>query len=133
MSGFNFFNSNEAPLPVGPYSSGVILENGFIFLSGQISLNKNGELVGKNIREQTENVLNKIKVILNEKGYSIYDIIKCTVYLKNINDFNEMNEVYENFFNGHKPVRTTIEVSNLPKNALVEIEVVCFCEEVWSG
>lgn len=130
MSGFKFFNSSETSLPVGPYSTGVILNNGFLFLSGQISLNKNGELIGKDIKEQTENILNNIKTILNEKGYSIYDIIKCTVYLKNMSDFKEMNEVYENFFNGHKPVRTTIEVSNLPKNALVEIEIVCFRKEV---
>ncbi len=130
MSGFKFFNSETTPLPVGPYSTGVLLGNGFLFLSGQISIDSNGEIVGESTREQTKNILENVRNILSEKNYSIRDIIKCNVYLKNINDFKDMNEVYEKFFNGHKPIRTTIEVSNLPKNALVEIEVVCFREEV---
>ncbi|MCX7821270.1 MAG: Rid family detoxifying hydrolase [Brevinematales bacterium] len=126
MSGFELFNSNSTPSPVGPYSTGVLLENGFLFLSGQISISNTGEIIGENTKEQTQNILENIKKILAEKNYTIQDIIKCTVYLKNINDFKYMNEVYEKFFNGHKPIRTTIEVSNLPKNALVEIEVICF-------
>ncbi len=122
----DFFNSSNTASPVGPYSTAVILENGFLFLSGQIALDRNGNISGSTTKEQTKIILENIKQIISEKDYNINDIIKCTVYLKNMNDFSEMNKVYEEFFKGHKPVRTTIEVSNLPKNALIEIEVICY-------
>jgi len=122
-----FINPASAPKPVGPYSSACLLENGFLFLSGQIGLNpKTGEMAGNTISEQTTQILNNIKNILTEMSYSISDIIKVVVYLKDISKFSEFNNLYEKFLGNHKPIRTTVEVSNLPKDALIEIEVTCF-------
>ncbi len=123
-----FFNHFSGVKPVGHYSTAVLLPNGFLFLSGQISIDSNGDIIGNTIKEQTKVILSNIKNVLNELNYDITDIFKVVVYIKDIGKFSEFNEVYKEFFGEHKPVRTTVEVSNLPKGALIEIEVSAFRE-----
>lgn len=121
-----FLDSVGGVNPVGHYSTAVLLDNGFLFLSGQISIDSSGNIIGSSIREQTKNILNNVLRILGELGYSKEDIFKVVVYITDISKFQEFNEVYKEFFGTHKPVRTTVEVKALPKGALVEIEVSAF-------
>ncbi len=119
-----FVKTDKAPQAVGPYSQAVKVGN-FLFISGQIAINpETGKLEGETVAEQTERVLKNIEAILREAGFSLKDVVKTTVYLKNICDFAEMNEVYAKFFGEHRPARATVEVSNLPLGALVEIEAI---------
>lgn len=114
--------SEKIPV-VGPYSSAVEA-GGFVFLSGQIPVNPaTGEMV-KNIQEATKQVILNIQTVLGETGLSLSDVIKTTIFLKNINDFSAVNEIYAEFFSEQPPARSTVEVSNLPKDAPLEIEVV---------
>jgi 2-iminobutanoate/2-iminopropanoate deaminase len=124
--GMKFLNPSSGVKPVGHYSTAVLLPNGFLFLSGQISIDNEGTIVGSTIREQTRIILSNIKNVLNELSYDVTDIFKVVVYIRDISKFGEFNEVYKEFFGEHKPVRTTVEVSNLPKGALIEIEVSAF-------
>ncbi|MFN4245211.1 MAG: RidA family protein [Brevinematia bacterium] len=112
--------------PVGHYSTCVILDNGFLFLSGQISIDNNGNIIGSTIREQTQNILNNISRILGELGYSKENIFKVVVYLTDMSKFQEFNDEYKKFFGNLKPVRTTVGVKELPKSALIEIEISAF-------
>lgn len=115
--------TNNAPEAIGPYSQGILASN-LLFSSGQIGINpETGELV-EGIKEQTLQVFKNIKCILEEANLSFENVIKTVVYIKNINDFSLVNEIYSNYFSKPYPARTTIEVSNLPKNALIEIEVI---------
>ena len=117
-------NTDKAPKAIGPYSQAVKYEN-FLFVSGQIALDpKTGELVGSTVEEQTRQVMENIKAILEEAELNFNHVVKTTIYLKNINDFDKVNRIYGEYFTEHKPARATIEVSNLPKGALVEIEVI---------
>jgi 2-iminobutanoate/2-iminopropanoate deaminase len=111
-------------LPVfGPYSAAVEA-NGLIFVSGQIPVNPaTGEIIA-DIKSATRQILNDIKTLLDSAGLSMTDIVKTTIFLKNIADFAAVNEVYADFFPQEPPARSTIEVSNLPKGALLEIEAV---------
>ncbi len=116
--------TQHAPAAIGPYSQAVEM-NGMLFISGQIALDPaSGEIVPGSIKEQTEQVLRNIKAILTEAGYGISEIIKCTCLLKDLNDFQSMNEVYSNFFNVNPPARAAFEVARLPKDALIEIEAI---------
>jgi len=120
----NIIQSKNAPKAIGPYSHAIKI-NGFIFCSGQIAIDpKTGNLIGKTTKIQTKQVLKNIKAVLKSAGSSVDKVVKTTVFLKNMKDFQEFNEVYELFFKPHKPARSTIEVSNLPKGALIEIEVI---------
>lgn len=117
-------NTDKAPKAIGPYSQAIKYEN-LIFISGQIAIDpKTQELIEGDIKKQTERIMENIKAILEEAGLSLNHVIKTTIYLKNINDFPALNEVYGKYFTEHKPARATIEVSNLPKGALVEIEAI---------
>ena len=112
------------PKPIGPYSQGI-RANQFLFLSGQTPLDpKSGEMVGADIRQQTERVLENIKGMLEAAGASLLKVVKTTVFLKDMNDFAAMNEVYGRYFNSAPPARSTVQVARLPKDALVEIEVI---------
>ncbi|PPE05893.1 Rid family detoxifying hydrolase [Williamsoniiplasma lucivorax] len=122
------FNANKAPNAVGPYSHAVILKNGFIYISGQIGLDHESMQMPNEIEKQTENILKNIDAILTEAGYKKNDIVKTTIFLKNIKDFEIVNNLYGNYFQEHKPARSTVEVSNLPKNGLIEIEVIAFSD-----
>ena len=115
--------TDNAPKAIGPYSQGI-LWNDLIFASGQIPVNPaNGEIPA-GIKEQTKQVLENVSAILKSSGSSIENVIKTTVFIKNMNDFAEMNAVYETYFIKPFPARSTVEVARLPKDVLVEIEVI---------
>ncbi len=118
--------TDRGPKPIGPYSQAV-RSNGFIFVSGQIALDpKTGEFVGTDVRQQTEKVLENLKAIVEAAGVHLNHVVKTTVYLKDMNDFAAMNEVYARYFTLSPPARSTIQAARLPKDALVEIDVVAF-------
>lgn len=120
----NVVTTDRGPKPIGPYSQAT-KANGFIYLSGQVALDpKSGEMVGTDIRLQTERTLENIKGILEAAGVNVHHVIKTTVFLKDMNDFSAMNEVYARYFTSAPPARSTVQVSRLPKDALVEIEVI---------
>jgi 2-iminobutanoate/2-iminopropanoate deaminase len=120
----NPVNTERGPKPIGPYSQ-AIKANGFVYLSGQVALDpKTGEMVGSDIRQQTERVFENIKGILEASGANLHHVVKTTVFLKDMNDFSAMNEVYARYFTSAPPARSTVQVSRLPKDALVEIEVI---------
>jgi 2-iminobutanoate/2-iminopropanoate deaminase len=115
--------TDRGPKPIGPYSQAV-KTGGFLFLSGQVALDpKSGEMAGGDIRQQTERVMENIKAILEAAGSNLHHVIKTTVFLKDINEFPAMNEVYGRYFTAAPPARSTVQVARLPKDALVEIEV----------
>ncbi len=116
--------TDKGPKAIGPYSQGI-RANGFIYLSGQIPLDPaTQELVGGDIQAQTERVLRNIQGILESSGASLKSVIKTTVFLKNMSEFTAMNEVYGKYFSVNPPARSTVEVARLPKDVLVEIEVI---------
>jgi 2-iminobutanoate/2-iminopropanoate deaminase len=116
--------TDRGPKPIGPYSQ-AIRTNGFLFVSGQVALDpKTGEMAGGEIRQQTERVFENIKGILEAAGSNLHHVVKTTVFLKDMNDFSTMNEVYAKYFTLAPPARSTVEVARLPKDALVEIEVI---------
>ena len=119
-----FVYSKNAPEPIGPYSQAIKLNN-LIYSSGQIALNpQTGQIVDGDIKAQTKQTLENIKAILKAGGSDISKVIKVTVYLKNIGDFTGMNEVYSEYFGESKPARSTIEAARLPKDSLIEIDVI---------
>ena len=110
--------------PIGPYSQAV-RSNGFLFVSGQVALDpKSGEFVGTDIRQQTERVLDNLKAILEAAGVSLHHVVKTTVFLKDMNDFTAMNETYARYFTAAPPARSTVQAARLPKDALVEIDLI---------
>ncbi|MBV8809593.1 MAG: RidA family protein [Acidobacteriaceae bacterium] len=114
----------EKPKPAGPYSPGI-RANGFVFLSGQIPLNPDtNELVTGSIEEQTARVLENLKLVLEASGLSLKDVVKTTVFLKNMGDFSRMNQAYGSFFDSNPPARTTVEVARLPRDVHIEIEAI---------
>lgn len=114
----------RGPKPIGPYSQ-AIKSNGFVFVSGQVALDPlTGEFVGTDIRKQTERVLENLKVILEASGSSLKNVVKTTVFLKDMNDFPVMNEAYAKYFSANPPARSTVQAARLPKDALVEIDVI---------
>ncbi len=113
--------TDNAPNPIGPYSQ-AIEKDGFLFLSGQIGL-KNGQLQDKGIETETLQVLENIKAILQEAGYDTHHILKVSIFLTDLNDFEIVNNFYDNFLEGHQPARETIGVASLPLNAKIEISV----------
>lgn len=120
-------SSEQAPNPVGPYSQAVKISDfdELIFISGQIPIDsETGELVEDNIKEATKQTLENIKAIVNENGASLNDVVKVQIYLKDLDDFDDMNEVYEQYFGESKPARAAVEVSNIGLDALIEIDAV---------
>jgi 2-iminobutanoate/2-iminopropanoate deaminase len=116
--------TDKGPKPIGPYSQ-AIKAGGFLFASGQVALDPRGnEFYTGDIRQQSERVLENIKGILEAGGVNLHHVVKTTVYLKDMNDFAAMNEVYGKYFTAAPPARTTVQVARLPKDALVEIEVI---------
>jgi len=116
--------TENAPAAIGPYSHAIQSGN-LIFCSGQTPLNPQTMIIdGETVTEQTELVLLNLETVLKAAGCDRSHIIKTSVFLKNFADFEKMNKAYEAFFGAHKPARTTVEVSRLPKDALVEIECV---------
>ncbi len=117
--------TDKAPKVLGPYSQAII-SNGFVFCSGQIGISPlTNELVKGGIVNETKQTLDNLKEILNKAKIDISQVIKTEVYLKNIDDFNEMNKIYADVFTSlPQPARVTVEVSKLPKNALIEISCI---------
>ena len=116
--------TDRAPKPLGPYSQ-AIRANGFLFVSGQIAIDpQTGEFVGADIKAQTERVLENVKAILEAGGSNLHRVVKASVFLKDMDEFAAMNEVYGRFFSIAPPARTTVQVARLPKDAHVEIDVV---------
>lgn len=115
--------TDKAPMPIGPYSQ-AIKKRGFVFCSGQIGLDPNTNSLPEGIRNQTRQALENVKNILGSINMSLKDVVKVTVYLTNKNYFQEMNEEYSKYFSKPFPSRTTVFVSSLPRDALVEIDVL---------
>jgi len=116
--------SNEAPKAIGPYSQGI-KAGGFVFVSGQVALDpKTGEMVGADVAAQTERVLQNLQAIVEAAGSDLDRVVKTTVYLRSMNDFAAMNQVYAKYFKSEPPARATVAVAGLPKDALVEIDVI---------
>jgi 2-iminobutanoate/2-iminopropanoate deaminase len=121
-------NSSAAPKAIGPYSQ-AIQAGGFLYVSGQLPLDPSTGSIPESISEQTRNSLQNIDAILNEAGYSRNDVVKTTVFLANLADFDAMNKVYDEFFAGCMyPARAAFQVARLPKDAGVEIEAVAYKE-----
>src|SRR3989338_8550296 len=116
--------TDQAPAAVGPYSQAV-WAGPLLFISGQIPI-KGGNLLQGSIEEQTEVVLSNLKGILSSQGLNLESVIKTTVFLKNINDFSKMNDIYARYFSSLTPARSTVEVSALPKGVAVEIDAVAY-------
>jgi 2-iminobutanoate/2-iminopropanoate deaminase len=116
-------HTTEAPAAIGPYSQGIVLNNLF-FSSGQIPLTKDGVMLDGDVKEQTHQVFRNLEAVLKEAGSSLDQVIKATVFIKDMNEFAEINEVYGQYFADHKPARSCVEVARLPKDAKVEIEVI---------
>ena len=115
--------TDQAPQAIGPYSQAVKID-GFLFTSGQIPLNAAGELVQGGIEEQTRQVFRNLEAVLNEAGAGFNDVIKVTVFMKDMNQFSIVNDIYAEYFASHQPARSTVEVARLPKDVGIEIEVM---------
>ena len=130
MTSFNSksIKTKNAPEPVGPYNQ-AISANGWLFCSGQIALNPtNGELIGEgDIEKETSQVLKNLFAVLNEAGANSSNVVKTTIYLTNLSDFNKVNKIYaEQFNDGTSPARACVEVSALPKGAKIEIDCIAW-------
>ncbi len=116
--------ATQAPQPIGPYVHAVAVSGTLVFVSGQIGITASGELVAADVRAQTRQALENLRAILEAAGSSLAHVVKTTVFLRSMQDFAAMNEVYAEFFGAAPPARTTVEVSALPRGALVEIEAI---------
>jgi 2-iminobutanoate/2-iminopropanoate deaminase len=119
--------TDQAPKPIGPYSQGMIA-NGFLFCSGMVPLDlETGAVVSANeIVGQAQQVMKNIEAVLNAAHCSFESVVKTTIFLKSMSDFSKVNEVYATYFKSSHPARSTVEVSRLPKDVWVEIEVIAF-------
>jgi 2-iminobutanoate/2-iminopropanoate deaminase len=116
-------HTDLAPAAIGPYSQGILVNNLF-YSSGQIPLKADGTMVTGDVKEQTRQVFQNLEAVLTAAGASFETVVKATVFIANMDDFATVNEIYGEYFSTHKPARSCVEVSRLPKDALVEIEVV---------
>jgi len=116
--------TDNAPAAIGPYSQAVQVGK-FLFLSGQIPLHaKTGEVVGNTVSEQTKQIMENIKVVLSSQGLSFDHVVKTTVFITDLSSYGEFNAVYESYFAENPPARSTVEVSKLPKDVLIEVEAI---------
>lgn len=116
--------SKEAPEPIGPYSQAVKAGN-TLYASGQIALDpETGELINENITEETHAVMKNMEAVLRAAGFGFTDVVKCTIFIKNMDEFATINEAYGQYFKNNPPARETVEVSRLPKNVNVEISCI---------
>ncbi len=120
----DIISTKDAPQAIGPYSQ-AIKANGFVFTSGQIAIDPaTQQVVTGDIGAQTERVLRNLSEVLEAAGSGLGKVVRCTVFLKNMNDFAPMNQVYGKYFSSAPPARSTVEVARLPKDVLVEIDVI---------
>jgi len=115
--------TDKAPAAIGPYSQAIKL-GGLLFTSGQIPLDAAGQLVDGGIEEQTHQVFRNLEAVLSAAGATFQDVVKATVFMKDMNQFATVNGIYSSYFGEHKPARSAVEVARLPKDVLVEIEVI---------
>jgi 2-iminobutanoate/2-iminopropanoate deaminase len=119
-----FTQTENAPAAIGPYSQAVVVD-GFVFCSGQIPLDpRTMELLDGDVQEQTDLVLRNLAAVLHASGASLATVVKTTVFLKDMNDFAAMNEVYARHFGDHRPARAAVQAARLPKDVAVEIECI---------
>ncbi len=118
-----FISTNEAPEAIGPYSQAVEV-NGLIYTSGQIALMPDGTMETTDVEHQTHQVMKNLYYVLKSAGAHFNNVVKTTIYLSSMDDFDTVNKVYAHYFGAHKPVRSTVAVKTLPKNALVEIDCI---------
>lgn len=124
MNGRRVIRTEQAPQAIGPYSQAVAA-GGFVYVAGQLALDpKTGQLVPGDVRIQTKRVMENIKAILESAGSSLAAVVKTTVFLRDLNDFGAMNEIYGSYFQEDPPARSTVQVAKLPRDGAVEIEVV---------
>ena len=119
----NTVQTDDAPRAIGPYSQAVQVD-GWLYASGQLPMTPAGDMVEGDIEAQTEQAFNNIEAILKAAGGSLSQVVKATVFVQDLNDFAQLNAVYERRFAGHKPARSTVEVARLPRDARVEIEII---------
>lgn len=116
--------TKEAPAPIGPYSQAV-LAGDTLYVSGQIALDsESGELINENITEETHAVMKNLEAVLRAADFSFSDVVKCTIFIKSMDEFSTINEAYSKYFKINPPARETVEVSKLPKNVNVEISCI---------
>ena len=127
-----FISTKEAPPAIGPYSQAVVV-NGMIYTSGQIPMNEKGEIVADDIVNQAHQVLKNLFYVLESAGGHLNDVVKTTIYLTDMDDFEKVNEVYSHYFGHHKPARSTIAVKTLPKNVRIEIECIALANTDYSA
>jgi 2-iminobutanoate/2-iminopropanoate deaminase len=117
-------NTKAAPAPIGPYNQGIVV-NGTLYISGQICIEpQSGTLKNRDIQDETHQVMQNLKSILSEAGMSFNNVVKTTIFITDMNQFSEINEVYGKYFNGNFPARETVQVSALPKLVNVEISMI---------
>lgn len=116
----------NAPAAIGPYAQAIVTD-GWVFTSGQIPLTAEGMLAGTDIETQTEQVFDNLAAVLSAAGASLDQVVKSTVFVQDLNDFARLNAVYARRFGSHTPARSTVQVARLPRDVLVEIEVVARC------
>lgn len=123
-------HTDRAPKAVGPYSQAVRAGD-FLYLSGQIPVDPaTGDIVGTDIASQTEQVLKNVRAVVEAAGLNLNHVVKVGVFLTDLSDFAEFNTVYQTFFGSHRPARSTVQVSALPKGAKLELDAVCMGETV---
>ena len=113
-------NSDKVPEALGPYSHATVI-NGFVLTSGQIPLTLDGTIVSDDVQEQTKQVLENLTVVLKEAGSDLNSVVKATIYISDMNDFQQINQIYGNYFVEHQPARSCVEVSRLPKDVKVKL------------
>ncbi|CAG8467054.1 14552_t:CDS:2 [Acaulospora colombiana] len=124
MSTLKVISTNKAPAALGPYSQAIVA-NGFVFASGQIPIDpQTGSIIGDDVQKQMEQAITNLSNVLQEANSSLSQVVKTTVFLKDMNDFDAINEVYKKFFGDARPARACVEVARLPKDVKVEIEGV---------
>ena len=116
-------DTNKVPEALGPYSHATVV-NDLVFTSGQIPLTLDGNIVSDDVQEQTKQVLENLTVVLKEAGSDLNSVVKATIYISDMNDFQQINQIYGNYFVEHQPARSCVEVSRLPKDVKVEIELI---------
>lgn len=116
-------STTDAPAAIGPYSQAMRIGN-LLFTSGQIPLDANGQLIEGGVEDQTHQVFRNLQAVLAAAGATLNDVVKATVFLKDMNQFGAVNTIYASYFGDHKPARSTVEVARLPRDVSVEIELI---------
>ena len=124
-----FLHTNNAPAAIGPYSQAVKV-NGLLYSSGQIALTPEGKMLENDIKKQTRQIFSNLRAILEDNNGSMNDVIKINIFLTNMNDFAIVNVIMAEEFGDHKPVRSTIQVSALPKNAMIEMDIIAKAKDI---